>query len=184
MLVRHGETEWSRSGQHTSRTDLPLLATGEAQARAVGAALVGRRFALVLTSPLRRAVQTCEVAGFGEQAHKTPDLVEWDYGDYEGRTSKEICQEAPGWTLWSEGVKGGESAGEVGRRADRVIERCAAAGGDTLCFAHGHLLRVLAARWLGLPAVAGRLLTLSPGSISELGWERSSAVIVHWNEIP
>jgi probable phosphoglycerate mutase len=185
VLVRHGATEWSESGQHTGRTDVPLLEEGRRQAEAAGRtlrALGFDRFGLVLTSPLRRASETCALAGF--DAEVDPDLVEWDYGEYEGLTAPEIRQRAPAWTLWDDGAPGGERLSDVGRRADRVIERALAQEGDTLCVAHGHLLRVLAARWLRLPPVAGRLLLLSAGSICVLGWNYESRAIALWNRFP
>jgi probable phosphoglycerate mutase len=151
FLVRHGQTEWSRTGRHTGRTDVPLEPEGRAQAEAVGRRLVGHPMTLVLTSPLLRAADTCALAGFGDRAEVTEDLVEWDYGEYEGRTTAEIREESPGWTLWSDGVPGGETAADIGRRVDRVIERARSVEGDTVCFAHGHVLRVLAARWVALP---------------------------------
>lgn len=184
FLVRHGQTAWSRSGRHTGRTDVPLEPEGLAQAEAVGGLLLGRRFALVLTSPLERAGETCRLAGFGDRAEDCPDLVEWDYGEYEGRTTEEIRRAHPGWSLWADGVPGGETAADVGRRADRVLARARTAEGDTLCFGHGHLLRVLAARWTGLPPAGGRLLALAVGSVSALGWERETPVILRWNELP
>ncbi len=184
FVVRHGQTEWSRTGRHTGRTDLALEPDGEAQAAAVGRALAGRSFALVLTSPLTRAAQTARLAGFGDRVEVCADLVEWDYGDYEGRTTAEICAQAPDWSLWSAGVPTGETAAAVGRRADRVIERALGAPGDCLCFAHGHLLRVLAARWVGLPPIGGRLFGLEPGTVGVLGWEREVRVIDRWNERP
>ena len=184
VLVRHGATEWSKNGQHTGRTDIPLLSEGEGQAAAVGAYLRSRgmTFDLVLTSPLRRAADTCRLAGFVGEAE--PDLMEWDYGAYEGMTTREIREERPGWSLWEQGVPGGERPADVGRRADRVIERAGLQGGDTLCFAHGHLLRVLAARWLGLPPVAGRLFLLGVGSVSLLGRERDAGAVELWNRVP
>lgn len=181
FLVRHGQTAWSRSGRHTGRTDVPLEPEGVAEAEAVGGLLAGRAFALVLTSPLQRAAETCRLAGFGDRAEDCPDLLEWDYGEYEGCTSEEIRRQRPGWTLWTEGVPGGETAADVGRRADRVVARARAVGGDTLCFAHGHVLRVLAARWTGIPPVGGRLFALDVGSVSVLGWERETPVIARWN---
>jgi broad specificity phosphatase PhoE len=184
VVVRHGATSWSEEGRHTGRTDVPLNARGTAQARRLAAVLSAQHFALVLTSPLSRAVETCALAGFGDRAESDPDLAEWDYGEDEGRTTAEIRAERPGWTLWNDGVHGGESAGEVGRRADRVIERARRAGGDTLCFAHGHIGRVLAARWVGLPAVGGRVLAFDAGSLGVLGWERETPVIERWNERP
>lgn len=181
VVVRHGATQWSEEGRHTGRTDVPLLEAGREQARALGEALSSSSFALVLTSPLGRARETCALAGFGERAEPTDDLLEWDYGAYEGRRTEDIRTERPGWSLFADGVPGGETAAEVGRRADRVIERARAAGGDTLCFAHGHVLRVLAARWVGLPPVGGRLLLLSAGRLGVLGWEREVPVIERWN---
>jgi broad specificity phosphatase PhoE len=182
-LVRHGETEWSESGRHTGRTDIPLLPQGRARAEAVGRWLRQRvrEPSLVLTSPLVRAAETCRLAGFGEAAEPCEDLAEWDYGDYEGATTEEIRVHNPTWTLWTEGVPRGETAADVGRRADRVIERATAAGGDVLAFSHGHLLRVLAARWVGLPAAGGRLLALAAGSVCQLGWEREVRVVSLWN---
>jgi broad specificity phosphatase PhoE len=182
VLLRHGETEWSRNGQHTGRTDIPLLSEGCTQAEMAGA-LVREwgwtSFAQVLTSPLRRASDTCALAGFtGEE---DPDLVEWDYGAYEGLTSAQIREKRPGWTLWDDGVPDGERASDVGRRADRVIARALDVDGDTLCVAHGHLLRVLAARWLGLPPVAGRLFLLGAGSAGVLGWELDWPAVEAWN---
>jgi broad specificity phosphatase PhoE len=184
VLVRHGETEWSRAGKHTGRTDVPLTDEGRAQAVALGATLRGLRFALVLTSPLSRALETCRLADLGEVAQERPDLMEWDYGAYEGRTTAEIREERPDWTLWRDGVPGGESAAEVGARADRVIAELRAAGGDAAVFAHGHLLRVLTARWLGLDPADGRLFALDTTTISVLGDEREAAVIRLWNSKP
>ncbi len=182
-LVRHGTTEWSRDGRHTGRTDVPLLPEGQAQAEAVGERLAAGvpHPALVLTSPLARAAATCRLAGLGDRAEPCEDLLEWDYGDYEGRTTAEIRAERPGWTLWTDGVPGGESAADVGRRADEVIRRARAVDGDVVCFSHGHLLRVLAARWVGLPPVGGRLLGLAVGSLSVLGWEREVPVVARWS---
>jgi probable phosphoglycerate mutase len=183
-LVRHGETEWSRSGRHTGRTDVPLTPEGERQAVRLGRRLAGRAFALVLTSPLRRARETCRLAGYGAAALPDPDLLEWDYGAYEGRTTAQLREEAPGWTIWTGGVHGGESADEVGARADRVLARCAGAGGDAALFAHGHVLRILAARWLGRPAADGRDLALDTASLSVLGHEHGHRVLRRWNERP
>jgi broad specificity phosphatase PhoE len=183
VLVRHGQTEWSESGQHTSRTDIPLTDEGRAQAAALSALLAGRGFALVLTSPRVRAADAAALAGF-DNAERDPDLAEWDYGQYEGRTTAQIRQRVPGWTLWDDGAPGGETAEQVAARADRVIDRLrAGANGDALVFSHGHLLRVLAARWLGLDADAGRYFVLSPASVSVLGWEREQAVIASWNVV-
>jgi broad specificity phosphatase PhoE len=182
-LVRHGETEWSRTGRHTGRTDVALLPSGCAQAEAVGRTLGGLAPSpsLVLTSPLRRAVETCALAGYATAARGSEDLVEWDYGEYEGRTTDEIREEHPGWTLWVDGVPGGETASEVARRADRVIELARCADGDVVLFSHGHLLRVLAARWVGLPPAGGRLLALGAGGLCMLGFERGTPVVGRWN---
>jgi broad specificity phosphatase PhoE len=180
VLLRHGATEWSQSGQHTGRTDIPLLDLGREQAKAAGQQLREWPFALVLTSPLQRASETCRLAGF--EGISEPDLMEWDYGAYEGLTSAQIREERPGWALWSDGVPDGERAADVGRRVDRVIEHARAADGDTLCVAHGHVLRVLTARWLELPPIAGRLFALDPGGISVLGWERECPVVQVWNQ--
>jgi broad specificity phosphatase PhoE len=181
VLVRHGETEWSRSGKHTGRTDIPLTELGREQAVAVGTALRERRFALVLTSPLQRAAETCRLAGYGEVAEPRDELMEWDYGAYEGRKTVDIRENHPGWTLWQDGVPGGETAGEVGARADRVIAELRASTGDAAVFAHGHVLRVLAARWIGLDPTAGRLFALDPATLSVLGYERETPVVRSWN---
>ncbi len=180
VLLRHGATEWSQSGQHTGRTDIPLLDLGREQAKAAGQQLRDWPFALVLTSPLQRASETCRLAGF--DGVPDADLMEWDYGAYEGLTSAQIRAERPGWALWKDGVPEGERAADVGRRVDRVIEQARQAEGDTLCVAHGHVLRVLTARWLQLPPVAGRLFALDPGGISVLGWERECPVVQVWNQ--
>jgi probable phosphoglycerate mutase len=180
-LVRHGETEWSLSGAHTGRTDIALTAAGKEQARALGRRLAGREFALVLTSPLSRARETCALAGFAEQARVEPDLREWDYGAYEGRTTPQIRAERPEWCLWRDGVPDGEALGGVAARAQAVIGKAAAADGDALLFSHGHLLRILAACWLGLPPDAGRLLALGTASLGTLGYERETRVITRWN---
>ncbi|HEY6099875.1 MAG TPA: histidine phosphatase family protein [Anaeromyxobacter sp.] len=181
-LIRHGETAWSRTGQHTGRTDVPLTPEGERQAARLARRLGGRAFALVLTSPLVRARATCRLAGYGAVAEVEPDLVEWDYGAYEGRTTAEIRAGAPGWTIWTGGVRAGETADEVGARADRVIARCAGAGGDVALFAHGHVLRILASRWLGLAADGGRHFALDTASLSVLGHEHERRVLRRWNE--
>ena len=181
VLVRHGETEWSLSGRHTGRTDLPLLPEGEAQARALVPTVSAYRFAAVFTSPLLRARQTGDLAGLGGRAVIEPDLAEWDYGEYEGRTTADIRRERPGWNLFDDGVPGGESAADVGIRVDRVIERVRATPGDVACVAHGHVLRVLAARWLDIDPRSGRYFALGPASVSELGWEREQAVVTSCN---
>jgi len=183
-LARHGETAWSLSGQHTGRTDLPLTERGERNARALGQRLRGLEFAKVYTSPLQRAARTCELAGFGTSAEIDPDLVEWDYGQYEGRRTAEIHAERPDWQLFRDGCPGGESPGQIGARADRVVGRVRAIKGDVLVFSSGHFLRVLAARWLGLDAAGGRYLLLSTASLSALGYEHNLAApaIQLWNE--
>ncbi len=182
VLVRHGQTEWSLSGQHTGTTDMPLTDEGRRHAEALGGRLSAWSFARVLTSPLSRAVDTCRLAGLGDDAETTGDLREWDYGEYEGRRTVDIREERPGWDLWKDGVPGGETVEEVGARADRVIDAARSAGGDVALFAHGHVLRVIGARWIGLPPDHGALLALSTASISVLGWERETAVIERWNE--
>jgi broad specificity phosphatase PhoE len=184
-LVRHGETEWSRSGAHTGRTDLPLTAVGRENAAALGRYLAGylggRQFSLVLCSPMERARETCRLAGFGDVARTEPNLCEWDYGDFEGRTTAEIQKEIPGWSLWVSGVRHGETIGQVAARADAVIARALQADGDVALFAHGHILRILAARWLGLPGDGGRLFALGTAALSSLGYERETRVITRWN---
>jgi broad specificity phosphatase PhoE len=182
VLVRHGETEWSRTGKHTGRTDVDLTDRGREQARALGEALRGRRFALVLTSPLARALETCRIAGLGDSAQLRDELMEWDYGEYEGRTTPEIREERPGWTLWRDGVPGGETPADVGVRADRVIAELRSADGDVAVFAHAHLLRVLAARWIDLDPSAGGRFALDTASVSILGHHRETAVIQLWND--
>ena len=180
-LVRHGETEWSRSGQHTGRTDLPLTPAGVEQATALRERLAGHGFALVLSSPLRRALDTCRLAGLAGGARRTADLLEWDYGAYEGRTRADIQREVPGWSIWSDGVPGGESIEEVAARARRLIDEASGAGGDVALFGHGHVLRVLAACWLGLDPREGRLLALDTASVSVLGHEHGARVLRRWN---
>jgi len=184
-LARHGDTAWTISGQHTGHTDLPLTERGERNARALGERLRGREFARVFTSPLQRAVRTCELAGFGSAAEADPDLVEWDYGEYEGRRTAEIHAERPGWLLFRDGCPGGEAPNQVGARADRVIARLrAVGGGDVLLFSSGHFLRVLTARWLGLDAAAGAYFILGTSSLSALGYEhdRTEPAIRLWND--
>lgn len=179
-LVRHGQTEWSRDHRHTSVTDLPLLAEGEEVARSLRTRLDPADFARVLTSPRRRARRTAELAGFGD-AEVDEDLVEWAYGDYEGLTTAEIRETVPGWTVWTHDVPGGESAEQLAGRLDRVVARARAVGGRTLVFAHGHSLRALTARWLGLPVREGRLLKLGTATVSVLAWERETPVVERWN---
>jgi len=181
ILVRHGATEWSENGRHTGRTDLPLTDKGLDQARAVSSRLRGRSFALVLTSPLQRARATCELAGYGDRSEVADDLLEWDYGDYEGRTTAEIRETVPGWTVWSHELPNGESIERVAARADRVIERALATDGDTALFAHGHILRVLTARWCELVPQEGRRFVLGTGTLSVLGWEHEYRTIRVWN---
>jgi probable phosphoglycerate mutase len=184
-LVRHGETAWSLSGQHTGLTDLPLTERGERNGRLLGYRLSGLAFAKVLTSPLQRATRTCELAGFGASAEIDRDLVEWNYGDYEGRRTAEILADCPDWQLFRDGCPAGESPDQVGARADRVVERVRAIKGDVLLFSSGHFLRVLAARWLGLEAPAGRYFLLSTGSLGILAYEHhslSEPVIRLWND--
>jgi len=180
-LLRHGETEWTLSGAHTGRTDLPLTKAGEAQAELIGRRLGGRRFALVLTSPLGRARETCRLAGYGDVAQIEPLLHEWDYGIYEGRTSAEIKKDVPDWSIWTSPVPQGETIQQVAARANQVIERAQAANGDVALFAHGHFLRVLTACWLGLPPDAGRFFALGTASLSILGFEHDTRVITQWN---
>ena len=181
-IVRHGETTWARLGRHTSRTDVPLTRGGREDARRVGALLQAHPFALVLSSPRRRALDTARLAGFADRVEVTDDLVEWDYGADEGRTTPEIRTERPGWTIWRDGPRDGESARHVSARVDRVIARARATTGDTLAFAHGHVLRALTARWLDLPVRDGRLFELGTATISVLGWEREQPTIERWND--
>ena len=182
-LVRHGETAWSESGRHTSRTDIPLTATGREDALDLGHRLAGHRYALVLTSPRSRAMETARLAGFPD-AVVDEDLREWEYGAFEGMTTAQIREQVPDWSIWAGPWRDGESADEVALRADRVIARCLdpALDGDALLFAHGHFLRVLAARWIGLAAAGGEHLALGTATIGILGWEREDRVIETWNE--
>jgi len=181
-LVRHGETEWSKSGRHTGRTDIPLTAMGEQQGKALGRHLAGRQFALVLTSPLGRARETCRLAGFAAAAQVSDDLLEWNYGIYEGRTTAAVRAEQPGWSIWTTPILHGETVEQVGERARRVIERVDAVTGDVALFAHAHFLRILGACWVGLPAIHGRNLMLGTASLSILGYERETRVIQVWNQ--
>ena len=184
VLVRHGETEWSLNGQHTSRTDLPLTDAGRERATRLGPALADWNFSVVLTSPLRRARETCEIAGFAHRAVICEDLREWDYGVYEGLTTPQICEKDPGWNLWRDGCPGGEQPEQVGARADRAIDRLRSDGGDALAFAHGHIFRVLTARWLQMDPAGGARFALSAGAICVLGYERDTEVIQLWNKEP
>jgi probable phosphoglycerate mutase len=183
-LARHGETAWTVSHQHTGRTDIPLTARGEANARSLGARLKGEMFDLVCVSPLSRAKRTCELAGFGAQARLETDLLEWDYGAYEGRTTAQIRAERPGWYLFRDGCPGGESVESVGARVDRVVARLKQVPGRVILFGHGHFFRVLAARWLGLPAGDARLYWLGTAALSILGYEHTlnEPVIKLWND--
>ena len=183
-LARHGETAWSLSGQHTGLTELPLTERGERNARNLGPRLAGLTFAKVFTSPLQRATRTCELAGFAAAAEVDRDLVEWDYGDYEGLRTAEIHDKRPEWKLFRDGCPGGESPDQIGARADRVVGRVRAVKGDVLIFSSGHFLRVLAARWLGLEPVNGRLFMLKTASLSALGYENelSQPVISLWDD--
>jgi broad specificity phosphatase PhoE len=180
LLIRHGETEWSRSGQHTSRTDLPLLEDGRRGAEALGGRLGGRSFSLVLSSPMTRALETARLVGLDPEI--TDDLCELGYGDYEGLTTPQIRTERPGWDLWSDGSPGGEELADASDRVDRVIARAERADGDVALFGHGHILRILGARWLGLPAQAAASLALSTASLCDLGYERERRVIWLWND--
>lgn len=182
-LVRHGETEWSLSGRHTSTTDLPLTEAGEAGARALEPVLADLDFAQVLTSPRQRARRTAELAGFAH-AGVDDDLAEWSYGDYEGLTTPQIRESDPGWTIWTHPSPGGETAADVASRLDRVVARARAAEGRTLVFAHGHSLRALAARWLGLDVAEGRHFALDTSTISVLGVDRGTSVVRRWNVVP
>jgi broad specificity phosphatase PhoE len=179
-LVRHGETEWSASGRHTSSTDLDLTEAGVEAARSVADKLRGTSFARVLSSPLLRARRTAELAGAGSP-ELVEDLHEWDYGDDEGLTTAQIRESRPGWTVWRDGPQGGETCAEVGARADRVVELVRAVDGPVLAFSHGHFSRVLGARWLGLEVTDGAHLALSTASVSVLGWERDTPAVLHWN---
>ena len=184
-VARHGETAWSLSGQHTGLSDLPLTPNGERNARRLGERLKGMTFEKVFTSPLQRAARTCELAGFGAVAEVDPDLVEWDYGQYEGLRSDEILAKRPDWQLFRDGAPGGESPTQIEERADRVVRRVRAVSGNVLLFSSGHFIRVVAARWLGLdPISAGKYFLLSTASLSALGYEhnRSQPVIQLWND--
>ncbi len=192
-LVRHGETEWSLSGAHTSRTDIPLTDRGRERAADLRNYLAGTTFAAVFTSPMQRARQTADLAGYGDVAKVDEGLREWDYGVYEGKTTKEIRETEPGWNVWVNEIRGGETAEQVGARADGVIARALAAASDPAAgdtpakvalFAHAHILRILAARWVGLEARAGHIFALGTGSVSVLGWERETHVVKHWNQEP
>jgi probable phosphoglycerate mutase len=181
VLVRHGETEWSRDLRHTGLTDKPLTGIGREQALVTGRSIADREFALVLTSPLARARETAELAGLGAVAQTDDDLREWDYGELEGRTTAELVAERPGWTLWKDGPPGGETLAQVAARADRAVERAAAVDGDVAVFAHGHLLRVLGARWAGQPPEFAERLSLDTAAVCELDTHRGVRVVARWN---
>jgi probable phosphoglycerate mutase len=184
VLVRHAETEWSLGGRHTGRTDIPLTAAGRESARGLAPALRQRSFELVLVSPRRRARETCELCGLGGRAQVREDLAEWDYGAYEGLTSPEIQRQRPGWSLWRDGCPEGEDARAVGARADRVVAELRALDGEAIVFSHGHLLRVLGARWIELEPAAGGRLLLDAGAISLLGYEHGLSALARWNVRP
>lgn len=184
-IARHGNTAWTHTGQHTGLTDLPLTSDGERNAVRLGERMKGMKFAKVFTSPLQRASRTCELSGFGAAAETDPDLVEWNYGKYEGLTSAQILEQRPDWDLFRDGVPGGESLEQIGERADRVVDRVRRVPGDVLVFSSGHFIRVLTARWLGLgPGIGGRYFLLSPASLSALSYEHnvSRPVIRLWND--
>lgn len=180
-LARHGETEWSLSGQHTGITDIPLTENGRNLAKRLAPVLATVRFALVLTSPLERARKTCELAGLGAHAEIDRDLMEWNYGEYEGLTPKQIDAQAPGWMIFTDGCPGGESPAQVSARADRLVARVRSVEGDVALFAHGHIFRVFAARWLGLPATAGCHFLLDTATLSILSYYRNLPAIRRWN---
>ena len=181
VLVRHGDTEWSQNGRHTSHTDLPLLPSGVERAGRLKPALSEFHFARVLCSPLQRARSTADAAGYGDRVEITSDLTEWDYGDYEGLTSPEIREQDPSWSLWTDGCPGGESPADVRARVDRLIANAVGSGGDVLLFAHGHILRSVAARWCAFEVSAGERFLLMPATISVLGHEHETRVIARWN---
>jgi probable phosphoglycerate mutase len=180
-LVRHGETEWTLSGQHTGLTDIPLTKNGEQQAKFLGKQLHEHAFSQVYTSPLSRALKTCEIAGLAQNAKHDSDLMEWNYGDYEGMTSSEIWKVQPQWNIFSNGAPNGESISDIATRAHRVLTKIQAVHGDVILFSHGHFLRALATLWLQLQIQDGRLFALFPGSISILGFEKSTQVLIAWN---
>jgi len=182
LLARHGETEWSLNGRHTGTTDLPLTENGRLRAGNLARRLDGRTFALVLTSPMQRAVETCKLAGLGDAAQVRDDLHEWDYGEYEGITTAQIHERDPDWILWRDGCPNGETAADVGARADRLIAEAQEARGDVIFFGHGHMLRVVGARWVDLPPANGGLLGLGTGALCTLGYEHDLPILVHWNE--
>ncbi|MGI9081668.1 MAG: histidine phosphatase family protein [Thermoleophilaceae bacterium] len=181
-LARHGETEWSLNGRHTGMTDIPLTENGRRHAKALGARLAGREFAAVFTSPLSRAADTCRLAGLEDGAIERDELLEWGYGEYEGLTTVKIRETVPGWTVWSHETPDGETPAQVGARCDALIEDLLQIDGDVVCFGHGHLLRVLGARWIGVAPEKGANLALSTGTLSVLGWERVNRTLELWND--
>ena len=181
VLVRHGETEWSRDKKHTGRTDIPLTEKGEGEARAAAPLLEGFEFTRVVASPLSRALETCRLAGLGDRVGTDEDLLEWDYGEYEGITTAEIHETRPDWVLWRDGCPGGESPADVGARADAFLASVAGESGDVAVFGHGHMLRVITARWLELEAAAGARFVLGTATLSVLGWEHDWHTIRTWN---
>lgn len=183
FLVRHGATEWSVVRRHTGRTDLPLTDEGREQVKRLAVRLSGERFDRVLVSPLIRAQETVRLAGFADSAETDADLMEWDYGDYDGLTAEEIRRDRPGWTPWNGGFPGGETLEQLGERADRVLARIRDVAGDVALFGHGHMLRIIAARWLEQPPMGGSRYYLATASISVLGWERGLTVIERWNDL-
>jgi broad specificity phosphatase PhoE len=182
VVVRHGTTSWSREGRHTGRTEVALEAQGVREARRVGEALAGHHFARVLSSPRSRARETCALAGFAPREEVCEDLAEWDYGGYEGKTTVQIRADRPGWLLWRDGVEGGETLDQVAVRAERVVDLALETEGDTLAFAHGHILRVVCARWVELPAAEGARFVLRPGAIGVLSWENEVRTVARWND--
>jgi probable phosphoglycerate mutase len=184
VLVRHGETEWSKDGRHTGRSDIPLTEQGRKEARELAPELKAWTFTLVLTSPLQRAIETCRLAGYGDSAETRPDLMEWDYGSYDGQTSSQIKASRPDWSLWRDGGPDGEKPADVGRRVDRVIAEIRRTDGNVLLFAHGHVLRVLTARWLDEPPEAGRHYALGTAALGVLSYEHENPVIQRWNQPP
>ena len=182
FLARHGETEWSLNGRHTGTSDIPLTENGRRHAVALGARLAGREFTAVFTSPLQRAAETCRLAGLGERAVVRTELMEWNYGEYEGRTTPDIRETVPGWTVWSHETPGGETPEQVGARCDALIEELLEFEGNVALFAHGHILRVLGARWIGIAPQKGANLALSTGTLSVLGWERVNRTLQLWND--
>jgi broad specificity phosphatase PhoE len=181
-LVRHGATEWSKSGQHTGRTDLPLLDEGRRDAERLPAMLAGQEFSLVLSSPLQRAMETCRIAGFGDRVQVDENLMEWAYGSYDGKTTAQIRESIPGWTIWEQGTPDGETIAAVAQRAQRVIDRCLATEGPCLLFAHGHLLRILGAVWMEMAPIHARHLALETSAVCQLGFEREERVLIKWND--